>query len=117
MTNEYVLNLLKKHQEKEDYIVLFSSSPSFLVLPIAKKLGFHAAFGTQYKVDKQGKVCQILTLIDGEEKASIAKQFLKHFNIPKHKMTVYTDSLEDLPLMKMAGSAFLIKSSQKKLFE
>lgn len=78
---------------------LLSSSPDFLVAEIGKRLGFDRASGTEYKIDKQGRLCQILNLIDGTSKRDYALKA----KLPARETVVYSDSDDDMPLFEWAG--------------
>lgn len=82
---------------------LLSSSPDFLVGAIARRLGFDFWQGTEYSVDKEGKICEISTLIDANAKLQFAKKMAAAKNI------AYSDSEEDLPLLEWADEAVVVQ--------
>jgi HAD superfamily hydrolase (TIGR01490 family) len=102
---EPVLNRLQKAQDAGHYIVILSSSPDFLVGPIAKKLNVNEYKPTIYQADKNGYFNQIDHVLDGDDKANHVLSLQKKFNIPKESVTVYSDSYLDLPVLKIAGKA------------
>ena len=95
-------NLLMKGEGQVRW--LLSSSPQFLVEPIAKSLGFDLWKGTEYTVDKWGKFCQISSLVDGYRKLTFAKEA----PFQREQIVAYSDGEEDLPLLEWAGRACVV---------
>lgn len=85
-------------------LALLSSSPDFIVEPIAKRLEIPFWIGTCYPVDSYGRLCKITHIVDGEYKANFLKQIMKRFSILPNHVTAYTDSFLDLPMMEVAGT-------------
>ncbi len=84
---------------------LLSSSPDFIVREIASRLGFDEWRGTEYNVDKEGRLCEIASLIEGKAKLMWAKK------IPCLSSVVYTDSEDDRPLLEWADQAVVVQPS------
>ncbi len=81
---------------------LLSSSPECIVKPIASYLGIGTCFATSYeqKGDAYSKVSQIVT---GDKKRAILEDYLKTSPIDRQRITAYTDSIHDLPLLEGVG--------------
>lgn len=79
-------------------VALFSSSPDFLVDPIAKRLKIDHVLSSQYLVDKEGLFAKIPFLVTGDEKRRTLQQMQQE--APNAYTTAYSDSLEDLPLLE-----------------
>ena len=94
----------KKRGEKT---FLLSSAPAFLVSKIAARLGFDLWQGTEYCIDKEGRLCEISTLIDGEAKLACAKSHADGEAI------VYSDSHDDLPLFEWAARAVVVRPRRR----
>jgi phosphoserine phosphatase len=92
------------HSQK---VYLLSSSPDFLVSRIGKELGFDGWAGTEYSIDKEGKLCEISTLVTGNQKLEIAKRWSQGFAI------AYSDHIDDLPLLEWAGKAILVNPESR----
>lgn len=90
-------------KQKGHSTFLLSSSPDFLVGAIARRLGFDVWRGTEYEVDNEGKLCQILSLIEGAKKLELAK------NARAEKTIAYSDSEDDLPLLEWAQKAVIVQ--------
>lgn len=107
------INQLKLAQERGHLTVILSSSPDFLVEPIAKRLNVSLWNATQYAVDKDQKFCQIKKLILGSDKAIILDQLSQQYEIPKQEIHAYSDSHLDLPFLMAAGKAFGVNPNRK----
>lgn len=104
---------LKSAQKRGHYVLIISSSPSFLVAPIAKKLNVHEWKATEYDVDKEKNLCNILSLILGYKKAEITIDAARRLELKRDVITAYSDSIEDLPLLKVAGKAIGVNPDRK----
>ena len=98
----------KKNGEK---IFLLSSSPHYLVEKIARRFCFDLCAGTEYGVDKEGRICEIKSLITGLEKREIASRWAEIENATV-KTAAYSDSQDDLPLLEWADTAILVRPSR-----
>lgn len=107
--------LLEKIRAKFGFrIALFSSSPDFMIKEIGRVLGIEETHGSQYVVDQQGRFSALGTILTGENKALLVQ------TIPK-PLAVYTDSIDDLPLLERADFPIavcpdrrLLRFAQKK---
>jgi phosphoserine phosphatase len=103
-----LLSALEDHS-----VILLSSSPDFLVGPIANRFGIAHWKGTEYLVDKQQKLCHIACLMDGEMKAKELISYAAQNGIFKKDITVYTDSILDLPCIEAAGNVIGVNPDRK----
>lgn len=114
--NEYLASLLykpivdclKRAQIRGEHVLILSSSPDFLVGAIARRLSEKNWKATSYHIDKQGKFNGILEVIDGETKAQEVSRLSKNLSLPLKDVTVYSDSLLDLPLLNIAGEVICV---------
>lgn len=97
---------LSHAKSQGDITAILSSSPDFLVEAIAKRLQITYWIGTCYQVDKQGRLCKIACIVDGDYKADFLKKLIARYQVPKEHVTAYSDSLLDLPMMNVAGVRF-----------
>lgn len=102
--NKKCLERLRLAQQSGDRVQLLSSSPSFLVSLIAKELGNIPWKSTEYAIDKEGKFCHIAHLMNGYEKAKV----IQHLE----NSVAYSDSIDDLPLLKAASTAVCVSPSK-----
>lgn len=100
-----VLERLRKAQRSGDYIMILSSSPDFLVSAIAERLSIDRWYATLYQTDHEERFTSIKKILDGEGKFQIVHDLGKREKWPVGKMTVYSDSHLDLPVLEMASHA------------
>lgn len=104
---------LRLAQHLGHYTLILSNSPSFLVEKIAQFLGVNEWRATQYAVDKEQNLCHIASIMQGEEKASCVKEIACKLSIRKEKITAYSDSFLDLPLLLEAGTPVAVNPDRK----
>lgn len=97
------LEALQEWKTKNSRLAIFSSSPDFIVEPIAKRLEIDDWIGTCYLVDKEDRLCKIGSVVDGEYKAEYLKKLATRYQVPRERVTAYSDSWLDLPLLNLAG--------------
>lgn len=97
--NDKVVDLLKRAQELGHYTVILSNAPSFLVEPIARLLKVDDFRATEYEVDEKGFFKRIRSILDGHQKAHFVKKLARKYKIAKSKLTAYSDSILDLPML------------------
>lgn len=107
------LEKLKLAQAAGHLTLILSSTPDFLVEPIAKKLNVSDWKATQYAVDKDQKFCHIHQLILGRNKASILEELSSQYEVPKQNIYAYSDSDLDLPFLMAAGTAIGVNPNKK----
>lgn len=88
---------------------LLSSSPDFLVSRVAKKFSFDMSAGTNYRVDKEGRLCEISTLITGPKKKEIAIQWTKNAS----HVVAYSDSFDDVSLLCWASEPIAVQPDRE----
>jgi HAD superfamily hydrolase (TIGR01490 family) len=100
------LEQLRLAQQNYSYIVLLSSSPDFIVGPIAKKLEIHHYHATRYHCNHQGELTAIDRIVDGAYKAQEVIRLKKKLNIPQENIYAYSDSIDDLLFLEAVGHPF-----------
>lgn len=108
-----LIEQLELHKTQKFTNVLSSSSPSFLVEPIAKKLGFDRSQSSQYLVDKEGKFVRILVLVNGNEKKNHLEAIVSSSGSKQVFTTAYTDSHLDLPLLLKVNKPVCVNPDSK----
>lgn len=86
---------------RQENVWILSSSPDFLVGSIAKLLGVAHFAGSCYLKDEQGNYSHICSIMDGKTKEAVLDQFLQGQGWGC--VTVYSDSILDLPLLERAA--------------
>lgn len=97
------LHYLEEAKQSQKAIALLSSSPDFLVEPIANSLGIPSWIGTCYAVNDEGRLHSVSCVVDGEFKAEYLKRLMQSYGVEKEDICVLSDSILDLPLFEMAG--------------
>jgi HAD superfamily hydrolase (TIGR01490 family) len=97
-----VLDRLKKAQRSGDTILILSSSPDFLVSAIAERFSIDQWHATRYLTDEKKQFTSIGNILDGEGKIQIVHELIKKHEWHVDKITVFSDSHLDLPILEMA---------------
>src|SRR5690606_5010598 len=95
------------------YTVLLSSSPAFIVKPIAKKLKISMVRATEYKIDNKHRFCEISRLIHGLEKKRIVQKICSLLKLTKSDVIGYSDSYDDLPFLESCGQVYLVNPDRR----
>ena len=95
--------VFRRAQHLGQTTALISTSPLFLVLPIGKRLGFDHIIASRYGLDAKGVMTHIEEVVDGKSKATYARQIADQLHLPKSSISAYSDSIEDLPLLRAVG--------------
>lgn len=93
---------LEMAKQNGHFILILSSSPSFLVKEIARDLNADGFGASEYLIDENNTFKEITTLMDGQEKAKNALLIAKKLNVSRENIWVYSDSIWDLPLFEIA---------------
>ena len=108
LLREDIFQLCQEAKQRGSVVCLLSSSPTFLVQKVAHLLSFDLAAGTQYAIDKEGRLCDIASLITGPEKREFAKQWVEARGAFAENAIAYADSCDDLPLLEWVGVAIAV---------
>lgn len=104
---------LKRAQHLGYYTLILSSSPNFLVKKIAQFLGVANCRGTEYGIDKDQKLCDIASIMQGEEKAHCVLKIADELGVLPSEITAYSDSMWDLPLLLASGTPIAVHPDRK----
>lgn len=113
IVNPALVQKLNESVEMGHYITILSSSPQFLVQPIAAQLGVKDWESTVYKIDDKGFVCGIERHVEGEDKAIYLKGLITLLNLEKNQIIAYSDSFFDLPFLETAGTPIAVNPDRK----
>ncbi len=94
-------------------VALFSTSPDYIVEPIAERLGIERVVSTRYATDKEGRFAHVEEVITGRKKAFYARELIIELNIEKSQVRAYSDSIEDWPLLKAVGGPMAIRPDRR----
>lgn len=104
-----ILSELQKLQSLGIETILLSSSPSFVVEPAAKRLGFSAFASTLYGKDR------VEYLLTGEEKARFVQEFATQKSLKSIHFQAFSDSVLDLPFLESVGVPVAVFPDKKLL--
>lgn len=104
---------LEKAKKSQSAIALLSSSPDFLVEPIAERFGIPSWIGTCYASDENGLLSHISLVVDGAFKAEYLRRLMTRYQIEKDQISVLSDSILDLPIFEMAGVKIGVNPDRK----
>lgn len=102
---EPVLTRLKRLREEGYEICILSSSPRFLVEPIARMIDVTDVVATDYSVDSEGRLSAISLLIDGAKK----KEALLTLG---QEAIAFSDSHVDLPFLEAANQVVAVNPTR-----
>lgn len=105
-TMKYIKNIKKFYLEnsKNDDLVI-SASFLFIVKPFCDKIGIKNVIATSYDI-KNGKI--IGNNCKGEEKVKRFNELYKGSRV----LNAYSDSLSDVPMLKLAKNAYIVKGEE-----
>lgn len=98
-----ILSQLQGALARGDRVALLSSSPDFLVNLVAQHLGIDICFASEYVLEK-GCFTRINSILTGDKKADLLEKIQKR----NEKVFVFSDSIEDLPLLLKADKVLLV---------
>ena len=98
------INIAQKHLNAGEEVWLVTAAPEDMAILIAKNLGFTGALGSKATI-KDGKYTGTLegNLLHGAEKAVAITQLAKERNFDLSQCYSYSDSHNDLPLLRAVG--------------
>lgn len=107
------IEVLNKAQESGHLTAILSSSPDFIVEPIAKRLNVSFWEATRYAVDSNQIFCGIHKILLGEDKAICLNKLASENDIEKNETSAYSDSHLDLPFLLAAGKAYGVNPNRQ----
>lgn len=105
MLYDPTIKRLKKAQSLGHHTLILSSSPDFLVQPIAIRLGVSDWKSSLYESDEAGRLIRISKILEGQGKANYIEEWIGKFQAYSISITAYSDSYLDLPILKIAQKA------------
>lgn len=107
-------DMLQKHIICGDQVWLATAGPATLAESMAYKLGATGAVGTKVSIDKG--ICNGAlegSLVHGIEKLKAIHSLSDSLKWDRNKITVYSDSIRDLPLLKFAAFPNAVNPDKK----
>lgn len=106
-----VVERLRQHARAGDTVLVMSASPEFYLLPFVHSVCPEARVAGS-RVTLDGSVARLDNL-QGDQKARRAREVIEEAGA--EEVVVYTDHLVDLPLVRLAGRAVLVRPSRRLL--
>ena len=106
------LNVLERHRNLGDTLVLLSASPDVYVVELGRRLGFHEVICTKVQWNGErfsGKLCS--PNIKGEEKVQCFLKIRRCF--AEAIVVAYADHISDVPLLRAVDAGVLVNGSKK----
>lgn len=101
----YTRDLIKQLKKQNYFLVAISHSPSNIVGPYAKAIGFNAFFGTEYGVKDGRFTGKVVSADSGYNKATIVKKLAKKYpSINLKKSLAVGDTESDIPMLSVVGN-------------
>lgn len=108
MLNIQLITILNQAIADNHFVAILSSSPQFLVQPIAERLGVSHYIGTEYSINSDGTLGALVHSVQGVDKA----QFVEKLKFQSDEIAAYSDSHFDLPLLKSVGYPVAVNPSK-----
>jgi phosphoserine phosphatase len=108
-----MLEILKNAHSRKSKTWILSSSPEFLVRPIARILSCTNYYATRYLEDKDARFVCVSSVFDGKKKSEVLKNFIKDNPSVTWNVTVYTDSYLDYQLLECANVPIAVCPDRK----
>lgn len=113
MLYEPAIQKLKSAKQAGHLTIILSSSPKFLVEPIAKRLEVSLWGATEYAIDKNGCYSHIKKLMLGQDKACFIEGLHRDLELRVQSVTAYSDSYVDIPFLLSATQAVGVNPDRK----
>lgn len=106
MVGPFARMLIAEHQEAGRPVVLATTTPEHLVLPLAERLGIDAVIATRYEVGEDGR---FTGRNDGHfvwsmGKIAAVREWAQEEGIDLDQSFAYSDSIYDAPLLRAVGN-------------
>lgn len=106
-----VLERLLQAKNHGAMTLILSSSPEFLIKPLAEKLEVCLFRGSGYNVDEKNCLVGIGSIIHGPTKAIYVQELKKRFQLKT--ISAYSDDISDLPLLNVACHPICVQPKRK----
>ncbi|MGB5378798.1 HAD-IB family hydrolase [Muriicola sp.] len=105
--------LIQKHFEKGHRVVIISAATTYQIKPIAKALGIKDIYATEMELRNGKFTGRVAEMCWGEGKARAARKCAKKYKTDLSKSYFYTDSIDDLRLLKLVGNPVATNPDQR----
>jgi putative phosphoserine phosphatase/1-acylglycerol-3-phosphate O-acyltransferase len=105
--------LIQKHFAKGHRVVIISAATTYQIKPIAKVLGIKDIYATEMELRNGKFTGRVAEMCWGEGKARAARKSAKKNKTDLSKSYFYSDSIDDIRLLKLVGNPVAINPDQK----
>ena len=109
--------LVKIHRDAGDLVAIVTAATSYVANPVARELGIDHVVCSELEVNADGRFTgkPIEPLCYGEGKIIRAGNFLEKFGIGFDKVTFFSDSITDLPLLSKVAVPVAVNPDRRLL--
>lgn len=108
------LALIEEHRRAGRRVVVISSSPVEIVVPLCRFLGLEDVIGTQPEVDAGGRYTGAIDFYAyGPGKAEAMRRLADSTGISLAESFAYSDSLTDLPMLEAVGHPVVVNPDRE----
>ncbi|MEL6687497.1 MAG: HAD-IB family hydrolase [Pseudomonadota bacterium] len=113
--DERVLSALREHQEKGHHVLIASAAVDLLVDRYESALGVDGSVSTQMKWGQDDRLTDTFATENcyGPEKMIRIATWIKAQGLNPTRVTAYSDSASDAPLLEFADKAVMVRPSRK----
>ncbi|MCE5316996.1 MAG: HAD-IB family hydrolase [Parachlamydia sp.] len=104
---------LQEAQSRGHHTVILSSSPDFLITPIARYFQVDEWAATPYHIDSQNRFSAVGPVLCGEGKKNYLERLLQQDHFAREEVFAYSDSHLDLPLLQAAGHPVAVNPDRR----
>lgn len=109
-----LMPVLEEAKRECALIWIQSSSPYFLVQPIAEMVGgVSCVLASEYALSSDCTYSHVKEVVNGESKRKFLDQFLEKNLVSRNEVTAYSDSMLDLPLLEGVGRPVVVDPEKK----
>lgn len=109
--------LVKIHRDAGDLVAIVTAATSYVAHPVARELGIDHVVCSELEVAPDGRFTgkPIEPLCYGEGKITRAASFLEKYGIGFDKVTFFSDSITDLPLLSKVDVPIAVNPDRRLL--
>ncbi|MDN5342797.1 MULTISPECIES: HAD family hydrolase [Oceanotoga] len=118
---EYGINFIRKsmilevekHRERGAKLILLSASPENVCHPVFEYFNLHEKICTRLIYEEDRFIGVEETSCYGEEKVRRVKEYMDKNHVDLEKAFFYSDSISDLPFLKIVGNPICVSPDKK----
>jgi HAD superfamily hydrolase (TIGR01490 family) len=108
---------INAHKARGDLVVMITGASQFAAYPIAKLVGIDEVLCSRLEVVDGVFTGRLESMCFGQHKVTIAEKFSAEHDIELAESIFYTDSYNDLPMLKRVGRGVAVNADARLLRE